>query len=173
MDIMNFHDLIAKRFSARKYTEQKVESEKLQAILEAARLAPTACNNQPFKVLVIQSESGMEKLGKASKTCGAPLALIVCTDHSACWKRPRDRRSTADIDASIVTDHMMLQATELGLGTVWICNFDLEVLRREFNVPAELEPVNILIAGYSADDAPNPRHFLRKDIEDFTIKETF
>ncbi|MDR2466970.1 MAG: nitroreductase family protein [Prevotellaceae bacterium] len=173
MDIMNFHDLISKRFSARKYAEQKVEPEKLRALLEAARLAPTACNYQPFKVLVIQSESGMEKLGKASKTYGAPLALVVCADHSACWKRPRDKRSTADIDASIVTDHIMLQAAELGLGTVWVCSFDLEALRREFNVPDELEPVNILIAGYSADDAPNPRHFQRKNIEDFTIEETF
>ena len=170
---MNFQELIAKRFSVRKYTERKVEPEKLQAILEAARLAPTACNYQPFKVLVIQSESGMEKLKKASKTYDAPLALVVCTDHSACWKRPRDQRSTADIDASIVTDHMMLQAAELGLGTVWICNFDLEVLRREFDVPAELEPVNILIAGYPTDDAPNPRHFMRKNTDEFTINETF
>lgn len=170
---MEFLDLVTKRFSARKYTDKKVEPEKLQAILEAGRLAPTACNNQPVKLVVIESDKGLEKLKKGSKTFDAPLAIIVCSDQDKCWKRPLDSKSSGDIDASIVTDHLMLQATELGLGSVWVCSFDPEILRREFNIPGNLEPVNLLIIGYAADDAPNPRHFIRKNINDIIIKESF
>ena len=170
---MEFIELVTKRFSARKYTDKKVEPEKLQAILEAGRLAPTACNNQPVKLIVIESDKGLEKLKKGSKTFDAHLAIIVCSDHDKCWKRPLDGKSSGDIAASIVTDHLMLQATELGLGSVWVCSFDPEILRLEFNIPGNLEPVNLLIIGYPADEAPNPRHFIRKNINDIIIKESF
>ncbi|MDR1340290.1 MAG: nitroreductase family protein [Prevotellaceae bacterium] len=170
---MKFIELATKRFSARKYLAKKVEPEKLQQILEAGRIAPTACNNQPFKLLVIESDEGLEKLKKAYKAFGAPLAIIVCSDREQCWKRPFDRKKSGDIDASIVTDHIMLQATELGLGSVWVCNFDPEIIRKEFNIPDNLEPVNLLMAGYSADEAPNPRHFIRKSMDEITVKESF
>jgi nitroreductase len=170
---MNFIELATKRFSARKYLAKKVEPEKLQKILEAGRLAPTACNNQPFKLLVIESDEGMAKLKKASKTFDAPLAVIVCANHEQCWKRPCDQKKSGDIDASIVTDHIMLQATELGLGSVWVCSFDPGIVREEFNIPESVEPVNLLIIGYAADEAPNPRHFIRKSINEITVKESF
>jgi nitroreductase len=124
-------------------------------------------------MIIVESDKGLEKLKKASKTFDAPLAIIVCSNHDECWKRPRDHKSSGDIDASIVTDHLMLQATELGLGSVWVCSFDPEILRREFNIPANCEPVNLLIIGYSADEAPNPRHFTRKNINELIIKENF
>ncbi|MDR1886575.1 MAG: nitroreductase family protein [Prevotellaceae bacterium] len=170
---MEFIDLITKRFSARKYSEKKVEREKLQKILEAARLAPTACNNQPFRLIVVESDEGMAKLKKASKTFDAPLAIIVCSGRDECWQRPCDRKKSGDIDASIVTDHMMLQAAESGLGSVWVCSFDPEILRKEFNIPENFEPVNLLIIGYSTDEAPNPRHFIRKNLNEIVIKESF
>lgn len=170
---MAFSDLASKRFSVRKYSEKKVETEKIEKILEAARLAPTACNKQPFKLVVIKSDAGFEKLKKASNTFNAPLAIIVCSDHEECWQRAIDQKKSADIDVSIVTDHMMLQATELGLGSVWVCNFNPEILKKEFNIPENLEPVNLLIIGYSAEDEPNPRHFQRKNIEDFVVNESF
>ncbi|MDR1129853.1 MAG: nitroreductase family protein [Prevotellaceae bacterium] len=170
---MKFIELATKRFSARKYTARKVEPEKLQQILEAGRIAPTACNSQPFKLLVIESDEGLEKLKKAYKTPDAPLAIIVCSDHEQCWKRPFDQKKSGDIDASIVTDHIMLQAAELGLGSVWVCNFDPEIIREEFKIPGNLEPVNLLFAGYSADEAPNPRHFIRKNMNEIIIKESF
>ncbi|MDR1897240.1 MAG: nitroreductase family protein [Prevotellaceae bacterium] len=170
---MDFLDLVNKRFSVRKYGSRKVEQEKLQKILEAARLAPTACNYQPFKLIVIESEEGLEKLKKGAKTFDAPLAIIVCSNHSECWKRPSDGKESADIDVSIVTDHMMLQAAELGLGSVWVCNFSADVLMREFNIPNNLEPVNLLILGYPEDAEPNPRHYQRKKIDEFVIKEKF
>jgi nitroreductase len=170
---MEFIDLVTKRFSARKYTSKKVETEKLQKILEAGRLAPTACNNQPIRLIVIESDEGLKKLQKASKTFDAPLAIIVCSNSDECWKRSYDRKSSGDIDASIVTDHLMLQATELGLGSVWVCSFDPKILRQEFNISENFEPVNLLIIGYSADEAPNPRHFIRKNIDEIIIKESF
>jgi nitroreductase len=170
---MEFIDLVTKRFSARKYTSRKVEPEKLRKILEAGRLAPTACNNQPVKLLVIESDEGLDKLKKGSKTFDAPLAIVVCANQNECWKRPRDGKSSGDIDASIVTDHLMLQAAELGLGSVWVCSFDPDIVRREFNIPDNFEPINLLIIGYSADKAPNPRHFIRKNIDELIIKESF
>ena len=90
---------------------------------------------------------------------GAPLAIIVCADHNKAWVRPFDQKQTNDIDASILTDHMMLQATELGLGTVWVCYFKPDVLREEFNLPANLEPINILVIGYSDEEPADTNRF--------------
>ena len=115
---MDFISLAKKRCSVRKYTEQKVEPEKLEKILEAAHVAPTAANLQPVRIIAVQSEAGLERLGKAANIYGAPLALIVCADRSKAWLRPFDHKQTGDIDASILTDHMMLAAASLGLGSV-------------------------------------------------------
>lgn len=156
---MNFYDIAKSRFSVRKYSNQKIEKEKLDKILSVAHIAPTAVNLQPVRIIVVQSDSGFKKLGKTANTYNAPLALIVCSDHSKAWKRPFDGKQTNDIDASIITDHMMLQATELGLGSVWICYFEPNIIKREFNLPDELEPVNILALGYSDEQPANPeRH---------------
>ena len=154
---MNFYDIAKSRFSVRKYSEQKVETEKLNKILSVAHFAPTAANLQPERRIVVQSDLGFKKLGKTANTYNAPLALIVCSDHSKAWKRPFDSKQTTDIDASIITDHMMLQATELGLGSVWICYFEPDIIKKEFNLPDELEPVNILALGYSDEQPANPK----------------
>lgn len=150
---MEFLDIAKKRYSVRNYMDKKVERKELEQILQAAHVAPTAANLQPVRLLVVQQEEGLEKLKKAANIYDAPLAIIVCCDRTMAWKRPFDGKLTVDIDASIVTDHMMLEATELGLGSVWICYFKPEVVKREFNLPEELEPVNILAIGY-ADGTP-------------------
>ncbi len=156
---MNFLNIAKRRFSVRSYTEQAVEKEKLDKILEAAHVAPTAANLQPVRLIVVQSEEGLAKIGKAANIYGAPLAIIVCADHGKAWVRPFDKKQTGDIDSSILTDHMMLQATELGLGSVWICYFKSDAISREFNLPENLEPVNILAVGYSNEEAADPeRH---------------
>ena len=101
----------------------------------------------------------MARFGKAANIYGAPLAIIVCADHSKAWVRPFDQKQTGDIDAAILTEHMMLQATELGLGNVWVCYFKPDVLRQEFDLPAGLEPVNILAIGYAGENVADPeRH---------------
>lgn len=80
---------------------------------------------------------------------GAPLVIIVCVDHQNVWRRPYDNKKVTDIDATIVTDHMMLAATYLGLGTVWICFFNPDVIAKEFGLPSHIEPINILAIGYA------------------------
>ena len=156
---MNFLDNAKKRYSVRSYKSQKVEQEKLDLILEAAHVAPTAANLQPVRLLVVQEKEGLAKIEKAANIYNAPLAVIVCADHSTAWIRPFDKKQTGDIDASILTDHMMLQASELGLGTVWVCYFKPDILSQEFNLPENLEPVNILVIGYADEEPADPdRH---------------
>lgn len=156
---MEFSELAKKRYSVRSYNGKKVEKEKLEKILEAAHVAPTAANLQPVRLLVIQQAEGLEKLSKAANIYHAPLAIVVCADHDKAWVRPFDKKQTCDIDASILTDHMMLQASELGLGSVWICYFKPDILREEFCIPKNLEPVNILAVGYSEETPQSPdRH---------------
>ena len=172
---MEFLDLAKKRYSVRKYEDKRVEEEKLLKILEAGRVAPTGANTQPQRLIVVQEKAGLERLKKAANINGAAMAIIVCGDHKAVWKRPFDNKDILDIDASIITTHMMLQATELGLGTVWICYFDPAVLRKEFNIPEGTEPINILAIGYAAGEAlPSDRHDkARKPLEATVSYEKF
>lgn len=156
---MDFINIAKQRSSVRSYMDKKVEADKLEKILEAAHVAPTAANLQPVRLIAVQSEEGLAKIGKGANIYGAPLAIIVCADHNKAWVRPFDKKHSGDIDASILTDHMMLQATELGLGSVWVCYFQPDIIRKEFNLPSNLEPVNILVIGYSNDAAADTSRF--------------
>ncbi len=166
---MEFNKLIQQRYSVRKYQSKRVEEDKLSLILQAGRLAPTAANLQPHRCIVVQSSEGLDKISKGANIYNAPLAIIVCADKKAAWKREYDGKSTADIDAAIVTDHMMLQATELGLGSVWVCWFDPETIRREFDLDDNIEPINILVIGYPTD---SPTCKKRKPLEETVFFET-
>ena len=149
---MSVLEIAKKRYSVRNYQDKRVEKEKLEKILETAHVAPTAANKQPVKLLVVQEKEGIEKLSKAANIYHAPLAIIVCANHTTAWERPFDKKRTTDIDATILTDHMMLEATELGLGSVWICYFEPDVLKKEFELPENLEPINILAIGYANEE---------------------
>ena len=156
---MSFLETAKKRYTVRSYNGKPVEKEKLEQIIEAAHVAPTAGNLQPVRLLVIQEKEGLDKIGKATNIYGAPLAIIVCSDHNKAWVRPFDQKQTHDIDAAILTDHMMIEATELGLGTAWVCFFKQDVISREFALPDNLEPVNILAIGYTDEvAADSDRH---------------
>jgi nitroreductase len=171
---MEFIDIAKKRYSVRSYQSRKVEEDKLMKILEAGRVAPTGANRQPQRLIVLREEEGLKKVEKAARVFGAPLVIIVCSDKNSVWVRPYDGKDLADIDASIVTDHMMLQATELGLGSVWICSFKPDIIKSEFNLPSNVEPVNILAIGY-AEGAPlsQDRHeTMRKPIDEMVFHET-
>ena len=171
---MAFLDLAKKRYSVRGYKADAVEPEKLQSILEAGRVAPTGANRQPQRTIVVQQPAGLAKISKAAEIFGAPLALIVCADREAAWVRPFDGKNILDIDASIVTDHMMLQAADLGLGSVWVCYFKPDVLREEFGIPSSWEPVSILAIGYASGEPASPdRHrALRKPLGETVFFET-
>ena len=156
---MSFLEIAKKRYSVRNYKPNKVEKDKLEKILEAGWVAPSGSDNQPYKLIVVQEDEGLDKIRKAADFYSAPLAIIVCGDHEKSWKRPFDGKSIVEIDASIITDHMMLQATELGLGSVWICYFKPDVIMEEFNLPDHLEPLSILAIGYADGNVLSPdRH---------------
>lgn len=161
---MDFLDIAKARYSVRSYNGKIVEKDKLDKIIEAGHVAPTAANLQPVRLLVVQEKQGLAKIAKAANIYNAPLAIIVCSDHSKAWTRPFDYKQTVDIDASIITDHMMLEATELGLGTVWVCYFKPDVIRNEFNLPDTLEPVNILVIGYSDEQPADPKRHVTQRI---------
>jgi nitroreductase len=172
---MEFMELAKRRYSVRKYENRPVEQAKIDLILEAGRIAPTAANRQPQRVLVIRSAGGLEKLKKGASVYGAPLVFIVCADHSASWKRDNDGMDAAQIDASIITTHMMLEATNLGLGSLWVCYFKPDAVKAAFNIPDGVEPVNILCTGYAAGEAKSPDRFAteRKPLADTVRFEAF
>lgn len=154
------------RYSVRKFKDQAIEKEKLDLILEAGRIAPTAANFQPQRILVIEAATAREKLKQCTSWhFDAPVALMICYDKTTCWKNKTNGTIGGDVDASIVTTHMMLQAAELGLGTTWVGAFDHQKARELFDIPDYLVPVALLPIGYPADGVePHPWHFKRFDI---------
>ena len=173
---MMFLDLVKTRYAVRRFTRQEVEPEKLEMILEAGRLAPTACNYQPYKVLVLKSPAGIEKLRKGNPYMyEAPVALVICVNHEIVWKRLSDGKDYGDIDATIVTDHMMLAAADLGLGSIWMGAFHPQNLHAEFCIPEHYEPVNVLLIGYPADDAvaQSTTAKRRKPLAETVVYESF
>jgi len=165
---MDFIQLAEERFSVRKFSDRKVEKEKLDVILRAGQVAPTACNYQPQRIYVIQSEEALAKLQKCKTfRFGETLAILVCVDTNACWKRSYDGKSSGDIDAAIVTTHMMLAAQEVGIGTTWVMHFNPEAIKTEFNLPIFEEPVSLLVMGYASPDAkPSAFHTQKKDLSE-------
>lgn len=163
---MNFTELAESRYSVRKFSPRPVEQEKLEAILQAGRAAPTACNLQPQRVLAIQSPAALETLQKCSvHHFGETLALLVCYDKTECWTRGYDGRASGETDAAIVATHMMLAAWELGIGSTWIMHFIPRAVRTEFHLPDHVEPAAMLLMGYPAEDcAPSPMHGSRKEL---------
>ena len=166
---MDFLELAQKRYSCRKFLPTQVEPEKIQKILEAGRLAPTACNFQPQRILVITDENKRKALKECTKfTFDAPVILVVCYDKEKSWKRKYDGQDEGIVDACIVSTHMMLQITHLGLGSTWVGSFDPHKAREILNIPENLEIVNLLPFGYPAEDGvPSGMHEERKKIEDF------
>ena len=172
---MEFLSLAKQRCSVRKYKTDEIEKEKLDKILEAARIAPTAANAQSQRLLVISSQEAKEKLSKGVNYHGAPLAIIVCGDHSDVFVRPFDKKDMVSVDATIVADHIVLEAEDLGLSSCWLTYFDPEIIRNEFNIPSNLEPIAIIAVGYADTEKASPdRHSKdRKALESLVCYETF
>jgi nitroreductase len=158
---MEFFDVIRNRYSVRGYKRDKVETEKLNKILEAATIAPTGVNFQAFKIFVIDTEKNKEDLKKIYNQdwfVEAPLVLCVTANKSKAWIRPWDGKSISDIDATIVMDHIILAATDLGLGTCYIAAFKKDEAIKFLDLPEEYEPVLFTPIGYpNADRSERPR----------------
>ena len=173
---MSFEKLAAeKRYSCRSFEQRSVEKQDMDKILEAGRIAPTAGNFQPQRVIVINTPEGMQKLAQCTHyTYGAPAALIVCYDENEVWVRNYDGKNSGDVDASIVTTQMMLQAAELGIGTCWIGHFDPRKIKELFNIPENIVPVAILDMGYPGENGrPHPVHWKRKDLTETVVYESY
>jgi nitroreductase len=150
---MEFFDCISARRSVRAYDSRPVEEEKLEKLLAAALSAPTACNLQPFRILVVRTAGREEELkriyGKPWFTA-APLVLLVCALPGTAWSR-RDGKNYADVDAAIVMEHIVLAATALGLGTCWVGAFDPAVAREVLGLEPGWEPLVFTPLGYAAE----------------------
>ncbi len=166
---MTFLDLACKRYSCRKFVDKKVEQDKIEKILEAGRVAPTAVNFQSQRIFVLQSKESLEKLKTVTQYhFNAPLAFLVCYDNKVSWKNPFNNTDEGIVDASIVTVHMMLQTADLGLGSTWVGYFDLKVAQKTYNLADNIIPVAILTVGYPDAGASNMhanRYELSKTVE--------
>lgn len=168
---MEYSDLIARRYSVRAYRSDPVEDVKLQAVLEAARLAPTAANRQPFQLIVLHTAGREEEIGKIYRRewfVQAPMVIAVCAISSLAWVRESDRFNARMIDAAIVADHLILAAANQGLGTCWIAAFNVDAARSVLQLPDEVEPVIFTPLGYPADQ-PGPK--IRKPLDDLVRYE--
>ena len=165
---MNFLELATDRFSVREFSPRPVEDEKIEKILEAAKVAPTAVNYQPQKIYLIKSQEAVKKLAGIRNIFGAPLAVIICYDETLSWKNGKDNgHDSGEVDASIVTTHMMLQAWELEIGSCWIGSFNPKEISEAFGIPANEHPVAILPLGYPADGCkPSDRHSAYRNKEE-------
>ncbi|MBC7187273.1 MAG: nitroreductase family protein [Calditrichaeota bacterium] len=155
---MEFSALIRTRYSVRAYQDRPVEEDKLAAILEAARLAPTAANRQPFALLVVSTkgrEDELRRIYKAAWFTQAPLVIGVCALPGKAWSR-MDGKNYADVDATIAMDHLILAAADLGLGTCWVAAFDPVAAREVLGLPEGVEPLAFTPLGYPAD-SPRPK----------------
>ncbi|MCX6566784.1 MAG: nitroreductase family protein [Candidatus Aminicenantes bacterium] len=156
---MEFQELIRKRYSVRVYAPRPVEEEKLARVLEAARLTPTACNLQPFRIVVLQTKGREDELRRIYGRewfVQAPLVLAICALTAESWVRKYDGWNSAEVDATIAMDHLILAAAEEGLGTCWIAAFNPAAAREILGLPADVVPVAFTPLGYPAD-SPSPK----------------
>ena len=165
---MGYLDLARGRYSCREFENRSVEQAVVDAIVEAGRIAPSACNNHPTRVMVLDTPELLEKaavcqprFARDGSIFGAPLIFLICSVTDDAWVRPYDQMNSSEIDTSIVCDQMMMEATEQGLGTCWVCHFKPEV-----------EPYHMLVCGYPADHIAYPEHREARTIplSDFLLK---
>ena len=150
---MEFTDLIQKRYSVRAYKPDPVQDSELQAVLDAARLAPTAANRQPFQIVVVHTagrEKELQRIYSRAWFTQAPLLICICSVPAQAWVR-KDGKNYADVDVTIAMDHLILAAANLGLGTCWVAAFDPPAAREILRLPDDVEPIAFTPLGYPAD----------------------
>jgi nitroreductase len=153
---MEYRDLIRRRYSCRAYRPDPVADDVLERILDAGRLAPTAHNRQPFRIVVIPTASHREALGRIYRRAwlrDAPLVVCIVGRTAEGWVR-KDGRCYLDVDCAIVMDHIILAATNEGLGSCWIGAFDAAAAREAMQLSPEEEPIALTPLGHPADEPP-------------------
>jgi nitroreductase len=167
---MQLKKLAENRYSVRAYLSDSVEQEKINYILDCARLAPSACNYQPWKFYVITDKKVMEHIQESYNRewlKSAPVYIIVCKDASLSWKRKNtDNKDFGDVDAAIAAEHICLAATEMGLGTCWICNFDPDILKKALHLSSTMEALALFPLGYIDKEKSSYTNKNRKPLSD-------
>lgn len=168
---MSFLELAEERFSVRSFSDKPVESEKIDLILKAAQLAPTAVNYQPQKIYILKSQKALDTIRSLTQsTYDAPIVFLICSDETKTWKSSTEPGyTTGEMDASIVCTHMMLEAWEIGIGSVWVRLFNSTEVSEAFNLPEYIKPRCLLPIGYASDDCKPyaPWHNVYRDIDEF------
>ena len=172
---MDFDKVITERYSVRKFNGEHLKQSDIDEILKAGHKAPTGCNYQPQRILVLNSEEAMEKLRKCTRShFNAPTAMLVCHNQSESWVRPYDGALSSPIDATIVATHMMLKAKDIGVGCCWVMHFNPTLMAETFNIPKSVIPVALLVMGYPAvDSKPLDLHSKFKDINEVVYYDSF
>lgn len=170
----DFIALVHERYSCRAYSSQTPDKSAIEYVLECARLAPSACNRQPWRLMIINEDDKPGRNAVISSysrewIATAPMYIIVLGDPVEGWVRPFDNHSHIDVDCSIITEHICLAAAEQGLGTCWVCNFDPAKLYEGLNLPKGLVPVVILPIGYPAEESRIPEK-KRKSLDEILLK---
>jgi nitroreductase len=157
---MNFIELATQRSSVRNFKSGPIEKEKILYVLEAARLAPSAANFQPWHFIVVTEPEILKLLLEVYPRdwmATAPAVIVALGDHDKGWRRSRDGKDFTNIDVAISVDHLTLAAAESGLGTCWVCNFDPKKCCVIFNLPENLEPIALIPIGYPAKTSKSPK----------------
>ncbi len=165
---MEFKEVVKNRYSCKKYSNRQVEADKLEAVLNAGRLAPTAKNLQEQHVYVLQSAETLAKID-AVTPCryGAPTVLVVAFDKNNVFTYPGGKRDSGVEDATIVATHMILAAADEGVDSCWINFLDPEELAKSLGLPAQEEVLMVMDLGYAAEGAgPLPNHDNRKELSE-------
>ena len=165
---MDFMEVVRNRYSCKKYSSRQVEKEKLEAILEAGRQAPTAKNLQEQHIYVLQKEEDLVKMdGLTPCRYNAPTVLIVAFDKNNVFTYPGGKRDSGIEDAAIVATHLTLAAANVGVDSCWLNFLDPEKVAEAFGLPENEEVLMVLDLGYAAEGAgPLPNHGSRKDLSE-------
>lgn len=172
---MEFDKLISERYSVRSFKPEHLPQEVINRILEAGHKAPTGCNYQPQRILVLNTDESIEKLRGCTKChFNAPTAMLVCHNSAESWKRVYDGALSSPVDAVIVTTYMMLSAQQEGVGCCWVMHFDPKAMKEAFNIPEGTEPVALLVMGYPAEDAkPLDMHYKFRPMDEVISYNSF
>lgn len=163
---MTFAELVAKRYSCRSYKSDPIAVDVLQSVLEAARMAPTAANRQPFRLIVIHTAERKDELKRVYARdwlTQAPIVICACGVLDRGWVRS-DGKIYNDVDVAIVMDHLIMAATDAGLGTCWIGAFNVAAAREVLGLPESVEPIALTPLGYPADQAAPKRRLSLSDL---------
>ena len=168
---MEFLELAKNRYSERSFSSTPLEEEKLYKILEAGRIAPTACNNQPQRFFVLKSKDALAKAAKLTYIYNAPVVILVCYLASEAWHNPRDGFCSGDMDASIAASSMMFEAEDLGVHSIWLRGFDAAEVQKAFDLSAGTVPSLMLALGYPGKDSkPHKLHEMREPMEEVVVE---